>query len=163
MRDYFQTLAKYNAWPNDRLYDAAAALTDEEYRQDVGVFFGSMHRTLNHILVGDRVWWQRVDGKGEAPTDLAAILFDGFVDLRAARKAEDARIIETVENLSEVSTATNFDYTNLRTGVHYKGQPLALTLGHIFNHQTHHRGQAHGILSLLGKTPPELDILYFIR
>jgi uncharacterized damage-inducible protein DinB len=62
-----------------------------------------------------------------------------------------------------MSMATRLDYTNLRTGIHYEGQPLALTLGHIFNHQTQHRGQARGILSQLGKTPPEMDVLYFIR
>jgi uncharacterized damage-inducible protein DinB len=67
-------------------------LTDEEYRRDVGVFFVFMHRNLNHNLVGDRVWLQRVDGKGEPLTDLAAILFDDFASLHAARKAEDGRI-----------------------------------------------------------------------
>ncbi len=160
---YFTLLADYNAWANVRLYDATAELSDADYRKDMGAFFGSLHRTLNHILVGDRIWFQRVEGTGDVPTTLGAVLFEDFKELRTARQGEDARIKRVIANLSDADIAGNFDYTNLRTGDHFTHQPLAPTLAHIFNHQTHHRGQAHTLLSQLGRNPPELDILYFIR
>lgn len=160
---YFALLADYNAWANTRLYDAAAALSDQDYRKDMGAFFGSMHGTLNHILVGDRIWFQRVEGTGEAPTSLDRVLYEDFGELRTAREAEDARIQHVIAGLSDAAIAGVFDYSNLRTGDHFTGQPMVPTLAHIFNHQTHHRGQAHTILSQLGQEPPPLDILYFVR
>ncbi len=160
---YFKLLADYNAWANARLYDATAELSDADYRKDMGAFFGSLHRTLNHILVGDRIWFQRVEGAGDVPTNLGALLFEDFQDLRTARDAEDARIKGVITSLSGADIAGTFDYTNLRTGDHFTDQPLAPTLAHIFNHQTHHRDQAHTLLSQLGRNPPELDILYFVR
>lgn len=160
---YFTLLADYNAWANARLYDAAAEFSDTDYRKDMGAFFGSLHNTLNHILVGDRIWFQRVEGAGDAPRTLDAVLFENFADLRTAREAEDVRIKSVITKLSDAAIAGTFDYTNLRTGDHFTDQPLAPTLAHIFNHQTHHRGQAHTLLSQLGRNPPELDILYFIR
>jgi uncharacterized damage-inducible protein DinB len=160
---YFTLLADYNAWANIRLYDAAASLPDSDYRKDLGAFFGSLHRTLNHILVGDRIWLQRVEGEGDVPRDLDLVLYEDFHELRAAREAEDDRIKRIINGLSDAQIAGNFDYTNLRTGDHFTGQPLAPTLAHIFNHQTHHRGQAHTLLSQLGQDPPQLDILYLIR
>ena len=160
---YFKLLADYNAWANARLYDATAELSDADYRKDMGAFFGSLHRTLNHILVGDRIWLQRVEGAGDVPTNLGALLFEDFQDLRTARDAEDARIKGVITSLSDADIAGTFDYTNLRTGDHFTDQPLAPTLAHIFNHQTHHRGQTHTLLSQLGRNTPELDILYFVK
>lgn len=89
---YFKLLADYNAWANTRLYDAVADLPDANYHKDMGTFFGSLHRTLNHILVGARIWFQRVARVGDAPTSLDLVLFEDFTALRAAREAEDARI-----------------------------------------------------------------------
>ena len=129
----------------------------------MGAFFGSLHRTLNNILVGDRIWFQRVEGAGDVPTNLGALLFEDFQDLRTARDAEDARIKGVITSLSDADIAGTFDYTNLRTGDHFTDQPLAPTLAHIFNHQTHHRGQTHTLLSQLGRNTPELDILYFVK
>jgi uncharacterized damage-inducible protein DinB len=82
MKSHFALLAAYNAWCNERIYAAAAQLSDADYRADRGAFFKSVHGTLNHILVADRVWLKRFTGQGEAPTRLDAILYDDPADLR---------------------------------------------------------------------------------
>ena len=93
----FPMLAAYNAWANRRLYDAAAALPDADYRADRGAFFKSVHGTLNHLLVADRIWMRRFTGAGEHPNRLDAILFEDLSELRAAREAEDGRIAAYIE------------------------------------------------------------------
>ncbi len=83
MHSPFPMLAAYNAWANRRLYDAAAALPDADYRADRGAFFKSVHGTLNHLLVADRIWMRRFTGEGEHPNRLDAILFEDVSELRA--------------------------------------------------------------------------------
>ena len=102
--------AGYNAWCNRRLYDAAATLSDADYRADRGAFFKSLHGTLNHQLVGDRIWMQRFTGKGELPPSLDAILYDDFAGLHAARIGEDARISAFIDALSEADLAGSIRY-----------------------------------------------------
>ena len=110
MKAHYATFARYNAWANRRLYDAAAKLSDADYRADRGAFFKSVHGTLNHLLVTDRVWMQRFTGEGDAPNRLDAILFETFEALRAAREAEDRRIIDFVEGSM---TAASQDRSNI--------------------------------------------------
>ncbi|MGN6549034.1 MAG: DinB family protein [Pararhizobium sp.] len=162
MRDHFRALAGYNIWANQRLYDAAAALSDEEYRRDVGAFFTSRMGTLNHVLVADRVWMKRFTGEGDHPARLDAVLHEDLAALRAAREAEDERIASYIENLGDAAFEGRFTYTTV-TDLRTISQRLAPALDHFFNHQTHHRGQAHGILSMLGKEPPVLDLIFFFR
>jgi len=156
--------AGYNAWCNARLYAAAATVSDADYRADRGAFFKSLHGTLNHLLVGDRIWMQRFTGKGEIPPSLDAILYDGFAELRAARAIEDARISGYVAGLTEADLAGSIRY---RTFVRPQTieQPLAPALDHFFNHQTHHRGQAHALLSaVLGNdATPSFDLIIYQR
>ena len=158
----FRLFGAYNRWANTRLYDAASALSDEAYRRDCGAFFKSMHGTLNHILVGDRVWMKRFTGEGDHPSELDAILFDDFAGLREAREAEDARILDWVQSLDQTDVEGDFTFTMI-TLPDTITQKLAPCVSHFFNHQTHHRGQAHTILSLLGEAPPPLDLIYFTR
>ncbi len=158
----FAELARYNRWCNDRLYDAAAALPDEQYRADRGVFFKSLHGTLNHLLATDRIWLQRITGSGEAPDRLDAILFDDLADLRAARTAEDDRLVATVDGLSDADLAGTIRYRRVSTPEPQEA-PLAASLAHLFNHQTHHRGQAHAVLTGLGGRAPDLDLLIYQR
>jgi len=158
----FRGLAAYNAWANRRLYAAAATMSDAAYRQPAGAFFGSLHGTLNHLLVADRIWLRRLTGTGDAPTRLDAILFDGFTELRAAREAEDARLAAYVAGLSATDLDADFDYAT--TSGKPQRQPRWQVLTHLFNHQTHHRGQAHAILTRLGmREPPVLDLLALQR
>lgn len=161
-RQNFQMFAHYNAWANGRLYDAAGDLDAGAWQFDCGAFFKSMKGTLNHILVGDRVWMKRFTGEGTAPPSLDAILHEDFASLRAAREAEDRRILAFVDGLDDAAVSGRFTYTTM-TDLRTVSQRLAPALSHFFNHQTHHRGQAHMILSVLGRTPPELDLIQFHR
>ena len=99
--DHYRMFGHYNAWANGRLYDAAAQLSPEQYRADRGAFFKSVHGTLNHLLVTDRIWMHRFTGQGDAPNRLDAILFETFDELRAAREAGDRRITDFVDGLDE--------------------------------------------------------------
>ncbi len=162
MKAHFEVFAAYNGWANKRLYKMAANLPADEYRRDVGVYFGSLHATLNHLLVTDRIWMRRLTGKGEHPPALDAIMFDRFGDLLAARRDEDDRIIDFVRSRSEADFGQMVNYSTMG-GVQHQ-QKLREILAHLFNHQTHHRGQAHAILSIvMDEEPQALDLLYFQR
>ncbi|MBX4997725.1 DinB family protein [Rhizobium lentis] len=162
MLRHYRMFAAYNRWANAQFYAAAAELSDAEFRSDRGAFFGSLHRTLNHLLVADRIWMKRFTGTGEAPTTLDAILFDELDALAAARKAEDERIIAWTDGLDEAALAANFTYVTVVQPTEIT-QPLAPALAHFFNHQTHHRGQCHMTLTALGKPSLQLDLIYFLR
>ena len=162
MKAQFVMLAAYNAWVNERLYDAAAQLPDAEYRADHGAFFGSLHGTLNHLLVADRIWLHRLTGIGTEPVRLDAILHEHLDELRSARRAEDARIIAYVDALTDADLAGTICYRSTRAPAEIE-QYLAPLLMHVFNHQTHHRGQAHGLLTKLTGQAPSFDLLIFQR
>jgi uncharacterized damage-inducible protein DinB len=159
---HYRMFGHYNAWANNRLYDAAAQLSAEQYRADRGAFFKSVHGTLNHLLVTDRVWMQRFTGEGDAPNRLDAILFETFDELRAAREAEDRRIVGFVDGLDDRRIAGTIKYRRVSSPEEFE-QPLAPALAHWFNHQTHHRGQVHALLTGLVGKAPELDLLFFQR
>lgn len=162
MKQHFMMLAAYNQWANERIYEAAADLDADEFGRDTGAFFKSMKGTLNHILVGDRVWMKRFTGDGDAPASLDTILFDDFDRLRLARQAEDKRIVQWVGSLTDKAVAGRFTYMTI-TDMRTISQRLAPALDHLFNHQTHHRGQAHMILTVLGRPSVTLDLIYFQR
>ena len=155
-------MADYNEWANGRLYGMAGQLPDEQYRRDVGAYFRSLHGTLNHIMVADLIWMRRLTGAGENPMRLDAIVFDDLPSLSAARRLEDRRIITYVHSLSDAQLEETWDYRTLDGTP--RRQRRRETLAHLFNHQTHHRGQAHAILTLLGIREPEgLDLLLMQR
>jgi uncharacterized damage-inducible protein DinB len=162
MKQHFLMFAAYNRWANEGLYEACESLTDEEFTRDVGAFFRSMMGTLNHLLVADRIWMHRFTGEGALPKALDEIVHPNLVPLSITRAAEDNRIIEWLQGLDEEAIAGRFTYTTV-TDMRRISQRLAPALAHLFNHQTHHRGQAHTLLSLLGQTPPSLDLVYFQR
>jgi uncharacterized damage-inducible protein DinB len=162
MLDMFQMFAAYNRWANDLVYGQANALTEDEFNQQTGAFFGSLKGTLNHLLAADRIWMKRFTGQGEAPTRLDAILFEDQADLKAARATEDERIIRWVDGLTTEVISGNFTYTPITTPEPVT-QRLAPAISHLFNHHTHHRGQAHMILTTLGKPSVPLDLIYFQR
>jgi len=162
MKAHFASLARYNKWANDRLYGMASALPDEAYRRHVGAYFGSLHGTLNHLLTADRIWMRRITGSGDHARELNAIAYDDLGSLRAARQTEDDRIIDVVDEFDEAAFETMWDYRTLNGTP--QTQPLREILAHLFNHQAHHRGQAHAILTILGVSEPEpLDLLIMLR
>jgi uncharacterized damage-inducible protein DinB len=119
---------------------------------------------LNHLLVGDRIWMQRFTGSGELPQSLDAILYDDFEALRAARIAEDARISRYIATLSDNDLAGTLRYRTFVRPAEIE-QPLAPALDHFFNHQTHHRGQAHALLSAAigNNATPSFDLIIYQR
>jgi uncharacterized damage-inducible protein DinB len=162
MKAYFQQLASYNRWANARLYAAALALNEVDYRRDVGAFFKSLHGTLNHLLLTDQLWLKRLTGNGDHPAALDAIIHEDRLALTLARADEDDRIVSYVESLDETSFHGMHQYANSAGKVFE--QARFHILAHLFNHQTHHRGQAHTVLSICtGREPPSLDMLLMQR
>ncbi len=164
MKSRYTMFAAYNRWANARVYDAAGALSDADYRADRGAFFKSVHGTLNHLLVGDLIWMYRFTGEGAGKdlTRLDAILHEDFAGLRAARREEDARIARWIEGLTGGDLAGLFRYRTISNPATVE-QQLAPALDHFFNHQTHHRGQAHGLLTAIAGEAPSLDLIAFQR
>lgn len=158
---HFRLFGRYNAWANRRLYDASAALPEDERRRDRRAFFGSIHNTLNHLIVADRIWLGRIESGDVAMAPLDSVPYDRFDDLRAAREAEDARIRGLVDALDEPALERAVVYRNSSGG--QQRTPLRLVLAHFFNHQTHHRAQVHDMLSQAGTAPPPLDLIFFQR
>jgi len=162
LKAHFDQLAAYNRWANGRLYDEAAKLPDEARKRPVGLFFGSLHATLNHLLVTDYIWLRRMTGEGPQPERLNQILHEDFAALRVAREAENTRIVNFVTGLQPADYDRLLAYRN-STGTLFQ-QRLAPALTHLFNHQTHHRGQAHAALTILGvREPASLDLLVLQR
>ena len=162
MKQHFEQFASYNLWANARLYEAALALGQADYRRDIGAFFKSLHGTLNHLLVTDRIWLKRLTGEGDHPDRLDAILYEDRCQLALARADEDDRIVKFIASLDDGVIAGPLQYANT-SGKRF-AQPRAEILTHLFNHQTHHRGQAHTILSICtGREPPALELLAMQR
>ncbi len=161
MLAHFPLMARFNAWVNGRLYDCVDRLSGEDYRADRGAFFGSVHATLNHLLLVDRLWTKRIQGVEHGFSSLDQILYDDFGSLRAAREEEDRRLISLVDGLDPESLDKPVRYRRMIGG----GEEEART-GHIlltlFNHQTHHRGQVHCLLTQAGIVPPALDVVFFL-
>ena len=158
----FRQLADYNHWANCRLYDVALQMSEEQYRRPTGVFFASLHGTLNHLLLTDRIWLKRLTGEGEHPKRLDAILFEDRRELARARVAEDGRLKRVVAGYGEADLGKAVSYRTM-AGTPQQ-QPLTEILLHVFNHQAHHRGQAHACCSIVtGVEPPSLDLILFHR
>jgi uncharacterized damage-inducible protein DinB len=158
---YFAMLAAYNAWANRRLFEACERLSATEYMQERACFFGSLHATLNHILAADRVWMARIEGQTPSNLKFDQILYGDLIGLKVARIAEDERIRIIVAGVTEERLDQLVEYRNARGD--RIAAPLQLVLGHLFNHQTHHRAQVHGLLSQTNVAPPALDLIVFAR
>lgn len=162
MKTHFEQFAAYNRWANARVYEAAWALSEADYRRDVGAFFKSLHGTLNHLLLTDRQWLNRLTGEGPTFDRLDAILYEDRRELTQARIDEDERIARFIGSLQPADFERSFAYANSK-GTKFE-QKRRDILAHLFNHQTHHRGHAHAILSIVtGREPPSLDLLAMQR
>ena len=156
---YARTMARYNGWMNERLYECCARLSDAERKKDAGAFFKSIHGTLNHLLLGDRVWMGRFLGRPFAVTSLAQELYADFARPHEERGATDAEILRWVDTLSEERLARDLTYMSIVNPTQRR-QPLWFTVAHFFNHQTHHRGQLTTLLSQRGIDPGVTDLLW---
>ena len=158
-RELCAEMARYNAWQNANLYGAAAGLSDAERRRDRGAFFGSIHRTLSHLLWGDSVWMSRFDG-WEKP-EVAIADSGGFEPdwerLRTRREAADARILDWAGRVDPAWLASDATWYSGALGREVT-KNAGLCVAHFFNHQTHHRGQVHAMLTAAGARPAETDL-----
>jgi uncharacterized damage-inducible protein DinB len=156
---YIKRMARYNSWQNENLYSCADRLSDEARRQDRGAFFGSIHGTLNHLLWADEIWMSRFCGtprpKGGIPESTS--LRAGWDELKRDRLAFDAWMVGWADALAESDLAGDLTY--------YSGAakrdvtaPKWLIFTHFFNHQTHHRGQVHCMLTQAGMRPGDTDL-----
>lgn len=158
---HFQRLARYNTLANGKLYAACAQLSDAERTLTRPAFFKSIHGTLNHILIGDRIWITRFEGGTVPSTGLNAILYEDFDALCAARVEQDERIEAFAAGLTDAFLAQSIQYIN-NQGRHLD-DPVDLLVAHLFNHQTHHRGQIHDLLTQTAVAPPSLDLHRVLR
>ncbi len=175
--DNYRFLARYNQWFNTKLLDAAERLTDAERNQDRGAFFGSIHHTLNHLLVADQVWLKRFrqcgqDNGWQAPSltdavldlpqeaSLNTVLFDDWAALRAKRMQLDAAIAQWVADMPDGFAHFTMRYANSK-GVQ-RAHPAWQALTHFFNHQTHHRGQVTALLTQAGVDPGTTDLIALV-
>lgn len=156
LMDHFRMLARYNRIANERLYARCAELDDDEYRGRRQGSFGSIHALLNHILLGDRIWMERFRGSGRVTPALNTILFEDFSALRSARVEEDTVIESFFNRVDAGFLVKSFLYSNNQGRDCVEAAPVAVS--HFFNHQTHHRGQVHVMLSHTRISPPSLDL-----
>lgn len=159
--EYLATLARYHGWANTRLAEACGRLPDDEYFKTRPAFFRSIHGTLNHILLADRIWQARILDSEPIEAGLETILYEDREDLRQARATEDRKIVALVEGMSAQEIGRALRYRNT-AGQSFE-TPMVWVLAHLFNHGTHHRGQIHDMLSQTSVAPPPLDLMHFIR
>lgn len=153
-----RTMSRYNTWMNQRLYERCAALPDDRRKRDLGAFFKSIHGTLNHLLLADRVWLGRFTGQPFAAKSLDQELYPDFAELRAQRERTDADLDAWVAARSNADFARDLTYTGI-TRPHPVTKPLWLAVMHAFNHQTHHRGQVTTLLMQSGIDPGVTDLI----
>ena len=152
-------MARYNRWMNERLYALCAELDDAERKRDAGAFFKSIHGTLNHLLLADRVWMGRFLGKPFAVTSLAQELYSDFAELRSQRASTDDAITSWAGALGPGDFAHELVYMSIVNPAERR-LPMWLATTHFFNHQTHHRGQLTTLLSQRGIDPGVTDLIW---
>ena len=156
---YCLTMARYNRWQNRCVIDASETLPPEALTAPRGAFWGSVLGTLSHLLWGDLVWMSRFDGGPKPALALAdsADLCADWADWRRERQAADGRIVDWAGRLTDAELAGELFWHSavLRRAV---SKPKALCVAHFFNHQTHHRGQVHALLTAAGARTADTDL-----
>jgi uncharacterized damage-inducible protein DinB len=156
---FVRIMAAYNGEMNKRLYDAASRLSDAARRQERGAFWGSIHGTFNHLLWADQIWMSRFDG-WEAPKavqkDSATMIAD-FAELRPAREAADAKITDFAGRVDDAWLAADQAWYSGSAGRELK-MPRSFLMVHFFNHETHHRGQAHAMITAASEKTGDTDL-----
>lgn len=154
---YCSAMAEYNQWMNERLYLTCSTLPDSKRKEDRSAFFGSVHRTLNHILYGDLAFMSRFTGTPGVVPELGVDLHENFQDLWDARSALDARICNWAQSLSADWLGQELTYESKVDGV-TRTVPRWILVTHMFNHETHHRGQITTLLSQMNIDMGTTDI-----
>lgn len=159
---HFQMLARYNVWATHRLLEAVEKISDEDYRRDVGLFFKSIHGTLNHLLVTEHMLWYPRFARGESPK----LALDAEIEpvrerLAQALKGGTGNWKPLIESWPAERFEGKLNYT--RMNGQFMSLPFIPTLTHVFNHGTHHRGQITAALTMLGQPCPELDLVWMLQ
>lgn len=160
--EHCHLMADYNRWMNRKLYEVCAGMDDAARKQDRGAFFGSIHSTLNHILYGDLAFMSRFTGEPEEVPPLGVDLYVEFDEMRRVRAALDDRIVEWAAGLTAEWLAGTLTYESKVDGV-TRTVPHWAIVTHMFNHETHHRGQATTLLSQAGLDVGTTDIPFMPR
>lgn len=142
-------LAAYNTWMNRKIYGLCATLDDAQRKKDCGVFFCSVHGTLNHLIFGDLAWLGRFKDGAPRATKADEILYEDFDALWSARRALDREIEDWAAGVDPAWLAAPFRYRSVITGQESE-RPAWVLVIHMFNHQTHHRGQITTLLTQFG-------------
>jgi uncharacterized damage-inducible protein DinB len=160
---YVRMMAAYNAEMNRRLYAAAANLNDTVRKVDRGAFWGSLHRTLAHIYWGDNQWMSRFDGwdRPSVPIKQSGDMITDFTELRARRVTADARIEDWARRVDDAWLATDLVWFSGAAQREIRA-PKGKLVTHFFNHQTHHRGQAHALLTANGQDTGDTDLFLVV-
>lgn len=156
---YVQTMARYNAWQNRSLMDAADGLSDEARKLDRGAFFKSIHGTFNHVLWADETWLRRLNGteKPAVSGRDSAVYFEGWAQFCAHRRQRDQAILDWAETVEADWLRGTLIWYSGAAG-REMGRPRGSVMAHFFNHQTHHRGQIHAMLTAAGAKPDDTDL-----
>lgn len=155
----FRLSADYNRWVNAHLYAVCAGLDEADYRRDLGAFFKSIHGTLNHVLLTDRLWLDRIRGEPPMSLPLHAELYAEFAQLRAQRAHTDRAIQDAVGALTVRDIDRRVRYVSVMTGREMRIR-LWTAWVHLFNHQIHHRGQLTALLGRLGVNYGDVDLVW---
>ena len=160
---YVRTMAAYNAEMNRRIYAAASRIPDAARRLDRGAFWGSLHGTLCHLLWGDQMWMSRFDGweKAAVIQKQSATLVEDFDELRRLRVEADAKISVWAGRVTDAWLAEEQVWFSASVQRELR-QPRSLLVTHLFNHQTHHRGQAHALITACGETTGDTDLFLVV-
>ncbi len=159
---YVQTMSRYNTWQNNTLMGIVKGMDQADLDEDRGAFFGSLQRTLSHLLWGDTLWISRFDGKVGVPEGSIqrhADLWPTQTEWAAERLSCDARIRSWAESVQQSALNGDLTWRYSDTGQDVT-RPLAMCVTHFFNHQTHHRGQVHAMLTAAGQNAPVSDLSY---
>lgn len=173
LAEQYRALAAYNYWMNERLYALCATLSDEDRKRDLKAFFGSIHSTLNHLLLADRRWLRRLVGDPNAfpsldaqgipiqETSLDQILYEDFDTLKRERETTDRAIMAWADGVDDVRLYGTMTYSTI--GGHEMSHAVWVAATQVFNHQTHHRSQVITLLTQLGHSFGVTDFLQFMR
>jgi len=160
---FVRTMAAYNSEMNRRLYAAAERIPDPARREQRGAFWGSLHGTLCHLLWGDRMWMSRFDGweKPDVIQKQSATLVEDFDELRRLRIDADARISDWAGRVTDAWLGEQQVWFSASVQRELR-QPRSLLVTHFFNHQTHHRGQAHALITACGEASGDTDLFLVV-
>ncbi len=154
-----QKFCRYNSWVNEKIYAVCATIPDDQRKRDLGAFFHSIHATLNHLLLTDRVWLGRLTGVEFPVSSLGDELYADFAELARERAITDGELTRVFAGYTDADLRGDLTYTSVSTG-NRRSYPLHHVLLHLCNHQTHHRGQITAMIQRLGFDYGDIDMLF---